>query len=70
VTARCSHCARLAGHAAFAIAIQTRKHAAERAKRSDRKPNGGACGIARRATTKPVAQMRTNSHGIARTKAV
>src|SRR5436190_6685732 len=67
-TARWNHCQRPFGHWAPTIAIQTAKHAAESAKRIVRKPNGGACGIARRATTKPVDQMRTKSHGIARTK--
>src|SRR6185369_10072957 len=70
VTARCSPCARPRGHGARTAAIQTAKHAAEKTKRSVRNPNGGACGIASRATTKPVDQMRTNSHGIARTNAL
>src|SRR6476619_1543002 len=65
MTARWNHCRRPFGHSARAIAIQTMKHAADKAKRRVRKPNGGACGIARRATTKPVDQIRTKSHGIA-----
>src|SRR6516225_2946794 len=70
VTARCSICARPRGHGAPASTIQTAKHAAEKTKRSVRKPNGGACGIASRAAMKPVDQMPTKSQGIARTKAV
>src|SRR5450755_2314500 len=65
VTARWPHCARPAGQAACVRAIQAKKQSADRAKRTQRKENGGAWGIPSRATTKPVLQIRTKTQGIA-----
>ena len=65
MTARCSHCARPRGQAARASAIQTPKQTTESAIAHGQELIGGACGIARRATTKPVLQISTKTHGIA-----
>jgi hypothetical protein len=65
VTARCSHCERPRGQGARTSATHRQKNATESAKRQARKVIGGACGMPKRATTKPVLQMSTNTAGIA-----
>jgi hypothetical protein len=45
------------------------KQAMDKAYRSPKKENGGALGMPKRATMKPVLQMSTKTAGMARTQA-
>jgi hypothetical protein len=49
--------------------IQMTKHAIDKAYRNHKKEKGGAWGMPKRATMKPVLQMSTNTAGIARNQA-
>src|SRR5207245_3001067 len=65
-TVRRSHCAGPTGEATRAATSQMRTHSTDGAYRMHRKVIGGACGMPKRATMKPVLQISTNSQGIAR----